>query len=161
MRIIASVYVEDVSHKRVTCLSRPAERLNLLAQPQVFLVVVAAYMSIPILVAIFPRSSRTGRLTSATRVFIMSKMFRGLTTVLALAGMAFLAQTSRAADYPTRNITLVVPYPPGGGVDAMARVVAQKLSDVFHQTVIVDNRAGAGGTTGTRMVARAKPGAYT
>ena len=46
----------------------------------------------------------------------MPKMFRGLTTVLALAGMAFLTQTSRAADYPTRNITLVVPYPPGGGV---------------------------------------------
>src|SRR3974390_697111 len=91
----------------------------------------------------------------------MSKMFRGLTTVLALAGMAFLAQTSRAADYPTRNITLVVPYPPGGGVDGMARVVAQKLSDVFHQTVIVDNRAGAGGTTGTRIVARATPDGYT
>ena len=91
----------------------------------------------------------------------MSKMFRGLTTVLALAGMAFLAQTSRAADYPTRNITLVVPYPPGGGVDAMARVVAQKLSDAFQQTVIVDNRAGAGGTTGTRIVARATPDGYT
>src|SRR3974390_3845598 len=104
-----------------------------------------------ILVAIFTRSSRTGRLTSTTRVFIMSKMFRGLTTVLVLGGMAFLAQTSRAADYPTRNITLVVPYPPGGGVDAMARVVAQKLSDVFHQTVIVDNRAGGGGTRGNRI----------
>src|SRR3974390_3141935 len=91
----------------------------------------------------------------------MSKMFRGLTTVLALAGMAFLAQTSRAADYPPRNITLVVPSPPGGGCHAMARVVAQKLSDVFHQTVIVDNRAGAGGTTGTRIVARATPDGYT
>ena len=68
---------------------------------------------------------------------------------------------ARAADYPNRVVTLVVPYPPGGGVDAMARVVAQKLSDAFHQQVIVDNKPGAGGTLGTRAVARAAPDGYT
>ena len=66
-----------------------------------------------------------------------------------------------AADYPARTVTLVVPYPPGGGVDAMARVVAAKLSDALKQQFIVDNRAGAGGTSGTRVVAQAAPDGYT
>src|ERR1700690_1076485 len=66
-----------------------------------------------------------------------------------------------AADYPNRVVTLVVPYPPGGGVDAMARVVAGKLSDAFKQQVIVDNKPGAGGTVGTRLVSHAAPDGYT
>ena len=66
-----------------------------------------------------------------------------------------------AAGYPDHVVTLIVPYPPGGGVDAMARVVAAKLSDVFHRQFIVENRGGAGGTLGTRFVAHAAPDAYT
>jgi tripartite-type tricarboxylate transporter receptor subunit TctC len=66
-----------------------------------------------------------------------------------------------AAGYPDHVVTLIVPYPPGGGVDAMARVVAAKLSDAFNQQVIVDNRGGAGGTLGTRFVAHAAPDGYT
>ena len=76
-------------------------------------------------------------------------------TILITAGV------SVAADYPARPVTLVVPYPPGGGVDAMARVVAAKLSDALHQQFIVDNRAGAGGTIGTRAVVQAAPDGYT
>ena len=79
----------------------------------------------------------------------------------ALACLFAAASVARADDYPSRVVTLVVPYPPGGGVDAMARVVAQKLSDAFHQQVIVDNKAGAGGTLGTRAVAHAAPDGYT
>jgi len=66
-----------------------------------------------------------------------------------------------ASDYASRNITLVVPYPPGGGVDAMARVVAAKLTVALKQQVVVDNRGGAGGTLGTKLVARAAPDGYT
>jgi len=80
---------------------------------------------------------------------------------LAALACAAAAGVARADDYPSRVVTLVVPYPPGGGVDAMARVVAQKLSDAFHQQVIVDNKPGAGGTLGTRAVARAAPDGYT
>jgi tripartite-type tricarboxylate transporter receptor subunit TctC len=81
---------------------------------------------------------------------------------LALAGASLATTTiAHAADFPARNITLVVPYPAGGGVDAMARVVAQKLSDAFGKTVLVDNRGGAGGTIGTRAVASAAPDGYT
>lgn len=85
--------------------------------------------------------------------------------VAAVLGFA-LAVTPAAladatADYPNRPITLIVPYPPAGGVDAMARVVAQKLSEAFKQQVIVDNRGGASGTLGTRVVAKAEPDGYT
>ena len=66
-----------------------------------------------------------------------------------------------AADYPTRPVTLVVPFPPAGGVDAMARVVAQKLTEAFKQQFVVENRGGGGGTIGTRGVARAAPDGYT
>src|ERR1044071_3660213 len=57
----------------------------------------------------------------------------------AAAAILVACGASIAADYPTRTVTLVVPYPPGGGVDAMARVVAAKLSDALKQQFIVDN----------------------
>jgi tripartite-type tricarboxylate transporter receptor subunit TctC len=74
----------------------------------------------------------------------------------------FISAASPADTYPAAHtITLVVPYPPGGGVDAMARVVADKLSGALGQQVIVDNRPGASGLTGTRAFIKSAPDGYT
>jgi tripartite-type tricarboxylate transporter receptor subunit TctC len=68
---------------------------------------------------------------------------------------------SLAADYPARPVTIIVPFPPGGGVDAMARVVSDKLGAAFKQQFVVDNRGGAGGTLGTKAVKSASADGYT
>jgi tripartite-type tricarboxylate transporter receptor subunit TctC len=66
-----------------------------------------------------------------------------------------------AQDYPNRPITMIVPYPPGGGVDVMGRLIGQKLSLALGQQVVIENRGGAGGMIGTRDAARAAPDGYT
>ncbi len=71
------------------------------------------------------------------------------------------AAQSAAPAYPTRPITLIVPYPAGGGVDVMGRLVGQKLSAALGQQVVIENRGGAGGMIGTRDAARATPDGYT
>src|SRR5690606_17842448 len=81
-------------------------------------------------------------------------MISGL-SLLAVSGLAF-AQT-----YPNRPIRFIVPFPPGGGNDIVGRIVAQKLAEGLGQTVVVDNRGGAGGTIGTDMMAKAPPDGYT
>jgi tripartite-type tricarboxylate transporter receptor subunit TctC len=67
----------------------------------------------------------------------------------------------QAQTYPERTVRIVSPYPPGGSVDLMARVLAAKLSDVFGSSVIVENRSGAGGNTGAEYVAKSEPDGYT
>src|ERR1700722_12625285 len=72
-----------------------------------------------------------------------------------------LAAAARAEDYPSRPIMLVVPYPPGGGNDVIARIVAGKMSAALGQPIVVENRGGAGGTIATRQVARTAADGYT
>src|ERR1700690_99175 len=80
-----------------------------------------------------------------------------------LMGAAALAGRSPALaeDYPNRPITLVIPYAPGGGNDAVARIVADKMSRILHQQVVVENRGGAGGSIATPQVAKADADGYT
>ena len=81
--------------------------------------------------------------------------------VAALAAIFSDALPVAAQDYPARPITLVVPFPAGGGNDTVARVVAEKMSRTLGQQVVVENRGGAGGTIATRAVARDRPDGYT
>jgi tripartite-type tricarboxylate transporter receptor subunit TctC len=76
---------------------------------------------------------------------------------------AFLALGAQAqsADYPARPVKMVVPYAPGGGTDTAARIVAQKLGEVLGQSVVIDNRPGAGGMIGTDAVAKSAGDGYT
>jgi tripartite-type tricarboxylate transporter receptor subunit TctC len=69
--------------------------------------------------------------------------------------------THAAAQYPTRTVTMVVPFPPGGGTDTGARFLAQRLSQKWGQAVIVENKPGAAGTVGADLVSKAKPDGYT
>jgi tripartite-type tricarboxylate transporter receptor subunit TctC len=75
--------------------------------------------------------------------------------------LAALATSAAAQDYPSRPITLIVPYAAGGGNDLMARTAAEKMSRTLGQQIVVENRGGAGGSIATRAVARAAPDGYT
>jgi tripartite-type tricarboxylate transporter receptor subunit TctC len=75
--------------------------------------------------------------------------------------MIVAAESIYAAEYPSRPIMLVVPYPAGGGNDVIARLVAAKMSASLGQQIVVENRGGAGSTIGTRDVARSTPDGYT
>lgn len=68
---------------------------------------------------------------------------------------------AHAADWPERPIRMIVPYPPGGATDVAARLYAQHMGEYLKQTVVVENKAGAGGEVGAEMVARAAPDGYT
>lgn len=80
----------------------------------------------------------------------------------AFAVLATIAGGAHAEDkYPSKPITIIVPYPPGGSNDSFARVIGRKLSEVLQQSVMIDNRPGAGGSIGTAMVAKAPNDGYT
>jgi tripartite-type tricarboxylate transporter receptor subunit TctC len=82
-------------------------------------------------------------------------------SVLAVGLLACAAVSAQPAAFPTRPVTLVVPFPPGGGTDTGARIVAQRLSVKWGQPVLVENRGGAAGQVGADMVSKARPDGYT
>jgi tripartite-type tricarboxylate transporter receptor subunit TctC len=86
------------------------------------------------------------------------KLARLLALVLGLLAVVNLAS---AQTYPDRPITLVVPYPAGGGNDVLARLIAERMSKALNATIVVENRGGAGGTIATRQVAKSPPDGYT
>jgi len=78
-----------------------------------------------------------------------------------LAGAAALPGFAQAQTFPTRPITLVVPFAAGGSTDIVARIVGQKMGEILGQTVVIENRAGAGGSVGGTAVAKSAPDGYT
>ncbi len=80
---------------------------------------------------------------------------------VAAVAMTFVAVSACAQNYPTRPVRMIVPFAPGGGTDISARVLAEGLTNVLGQTIVVDNRPGAGSTLGTDLAAKANPDGYT
>lgn len=90
-----------------------------------------------------------------------------LCVIAGLPQLAFAATArpdkgeAREADYPNRPIRFIVPAPPGGTTDILARVIGQRLTDAWKQQVVVDNRGGAGGVVAAEVTAKAAPDGYT
>jgi tripartite-type tricarboxylate transporter receptor subunit TctC len=92
----------------------------------------------------------------------MQKFRRAMTAVVfALAAMILLAPRSARAEWPERPITIVVCFPAGGGTDTAMRLITKRLGEALHQSVVVENRGGAGGNIAISAVARAEPDGYT
>src|SRR4026209_2871059 len=94
----------------------------------------------------------------------MRKLIALRSAVVAAALLAVLALAAvpvRAQDYPSRPITLIVPFPPGGSTTIVGRIIAEKMGDVLGQQIIVDNRGGAAGTIRTRQAAHSAADGYT
>ena len=87
-------------------------------------------------------------------------MFK-IIAAIALAALTALASPVRAQDWPTRPVTLVVPFAAGGPVDTISRIVAARLSELLGQQMVIENVGGAGGMTGSNRVAKASPDGYT
>ncbi|HEX4927707.1 MAG TPA: tripartite tricarboxylate transporter substrate binding protein [Burkholderiales bacterium] len=81
--------------------------------------------------------------------------------IVLFAGALLVCAGAAAQSFPTKPIRVVVPFPPGGGTDIVARAVSPKMSEVLGQPVIIENRAGAGGNIGTDVVAKSAPDGYT
>ncbi len=79
----------------------------------------------------------------------------------ALAALTLVHAPAVAQDYPNRPITFIIPFPPGGSTTIVVRSISDKLAEFLGQQVVIDNRAGAGGTVGTRALAKSEPDGYT
>ena len=86
---------------------------------------------------------------------------RHVLAAAATTALSWGTRPVRAADWPTRPVTVIVPYTPGGSTDITARIVGERLSNVLGQRLIIDNKPGAGGNLGMELTARAAPDGYT
>jgi tripartite-type tricarboxylate transporter receptor subunit TctC len=88
-------------------------------------------------------------------------MLKWSTRCLAILAAVVMPLRAAAQDYPTRPVVLVSPFPPGGSVSLVARIVAERMGETLGQSIVVENRGGAGGTIGARSVAKSAPDGYT
>ena len=88
-------------------------------------------------------------------------MFRKAALAIGLAASLWMAPAAVAADYPTRPVTLVVAFTPGGPSDVLARIVGKQLERVLHQPFVIENRPGGGGNIAAESVVHARPDGYT
>ena len=86
---------------------------------------------------------------------------RTIRSLLTITLLLLVSTASIAQDYPSKAIRLIVPFPPGGSTDLVARVVGQKMADSWGKQVVIDNRPGANGMIGSDIVAKANPDGYT
>ncbi len=82
-------------------------------------------------------------------------------TIAAAHANAQSAAGRASPDYPTKPVRMIVPFPPGGGVDSVARILGQRLSEILAQTVALDNRGGSGGIIAAGIAATSNPDGYT
>src|ERR671929_1972739 len=109
-----------------------------------------------------PARPRTAGGKPPAEPMILSLPRRGLVrTLLTTGAAAALSLPAQAQAYPSRPIRLVVPFPPGGGVDGTGRILAEHLAGSLGQPVVIENRAGAGGAIGVDSVAKSEPDGYT
>ncbi|SOD26287.1 Tripartite-type tricarboxylate transporter, receptor component TctC [Variovorax sp. YR752] len=94
------------------------------------------------------------------KLFFAPWLHAGLLALAALSS-PLAAQAQNGSDYPTKPIRLIVPYPPGGGTDVIARIVQERFQTLLGQPVLIDNRGGAAGSIGTEVVAKSAPDGYT
>jgi tripartite-type tricarboxylate transporter receptor subunit TctC len=87
--------------------------------------------------------------------------FKKTSRVVLAASVAMLCAIASAQTYPTKSVNIIIPFPPGGTLDIVGRMLAQKLTEQTGQSFIVENRAGGGGTIGANAVAKASPDGYT
>src|SRR3954462_8770319 len=88
-------------------------------------------------------------------------MFGSIVRRAAAAALVLFTSSVVAQDWPSKPIRFIVPYPPGGGTDIVARIVQEPLSRAFGQQILIENRGGAGGAVGTEAAVKAAPDGYT
>jgi tripartite-type tricarboxylate transporter receptor subunit TctC len=128
-----------------------------LAGSQVILTIVL-YIQKTMVSRVFSPTNEPGdRMSHRRKCFACA----ALATALAIAANITGSVIAAAAGYPERPMRLLVPFAPGGGTDIVGRIIAQQMTSAFGQSVVVDNRPGAGGSLGEEMIARATPDGYT